>query len=219
MIESELDLFPDSLLTEWINESIQDFRLELTNSDVEFHLTVATGTLTTGTVSGMAHGSVPLPDSAHAVYGLDITVDGRLANVPAMGFGERNDGQCGTTKTGVPAGFHITNVGAESETSVGAGTIILAPAPDAAYPYRLWYLPVWVDLDEDDDVFNTLGGGDRWVVWDVCVKVAMRINDAKKQLEIAMAERESAMRRIVATLKRLNRSGPVRRRDSRGERS
>lgn len=219
MIESETDLVSNTLLNEWINESIQDFRLELSNEDVEAFMTVATGTLTAGVVSGAAHGSLTLPDSAYAVYGLDITVGDRLVNVPPMSFAERNDYQCGTSKTGVPLGFHITNIGAESETSVGSGTIILAPAPDAAYAYRLWYLPVWTDLDEDDDVFNTVGGGDRWVVWDVCVKVAARMNDAKNQAALALSERDRAMARIVKTIKRMNRAGAVRRRDSRAERT
>jgi hypothetical protein len=218
MIESESQLVSDALLNEWINESIQDFRLELSNEDVEAFMTVATGTLTTGVVSGAAHGSLPLPDSAYAVYGLDITVADRLVNVPPMSFAERNDFQCGTQKTGVPAGFHITNIGAESDATVGAGTIILAPAPDAAYAYRLWYLPVWTDLDADTDVFNTVGGGDRWVVWDVCVKVAARTNDAKNQAAIATSERDRAMARIIRTIKRMNRAGAVRRRDSRSER-
>jgi hypothetical protein len=218
MIESETDLVSNTVLNEWINESIQDFRIELSNSDVEFHLTSASGALTAGVVSGTAHGSLPLPDNAFAVYGLDLTVGGQIVNVPPMSFSDRNDHQSGTTKTGVPAGFHISAVGQESETTVGAGTIILSPAPDAAYPYRLYYLPVWADLDEDDDAFNTIGGGDRWVVWDVCVKVAARINDAKKQGDIAAREREMAMARIVKTIKRMNRAGPVRRRDSRGER-
>jgi hypothetical protein len=218
MIESETDLFSNTLLNEWINESIQDFRLKLSNEDVEAFMTTATGTLTAGVVSGTAHGSVVYPDSAYALYGLDITVDGRLVNVPPMSFAERNDHQCGTTKTGVPAGFHITNIGAESTTTVGSGTIILAPAPDQAYSYRLWYLPVWTDLSDDTHVFNTVGGGDRWVVLDTCVKVATRINDAKNQAQLFLSERERAMERIVKTIKRMNRAGPVRRRDSRGER-
>lgn len=216
MIESETDLVSNSLINEWLNESIQDFRIELSNADVEYHLTSTSGTLTAGVVSGTAHGSLPLPDNAFAVFGLDLTVDGEIVNVPPMSFSERNDHQSGTTKTGVPAGFHITAVGQESEASVGSGTIILSPAPDAAYSYRLYYLPVWPDLDEDDDVFNTIGGGDRWVVWDVCVKVASRLNDAKKQEAIATRERELALQRIVKTIKRMNRAGPVRRRDSRG---
>jgi hypothetical protein len=218
MLESETDLLSNTILNDWINESIQDFRIELSNADVEFHLTSATGTLTAGVVSGTAHGSMPLPDNAFAVYGLDLTVNGQIVNVDPMTFSSRNDSQSGTTKTGVPTGFHITSVGVETETTVGSGTILLSPAPDAAYPYRLYYLPVWTDLDEDDDVFNTIGGGDRWVVWDVCVKVAARINDAKKQGDIALREREIALDRIVKTIKRMNRSGPVRRRDSRGER-
>jgi len=219
MIESETDLVSNTILNEWINESIQDFRIELSNADVEYHLTNTSGTLTTGVVSGTAHGSLPLPDSAFAVYALDLTVDGQIVNVPPMSFADRNDHQSGTTKTGVPAGFHITSVGQESTTTVGNGTILLSPAPDAAYPYRLYYLPVWVDLSDDTHVFNTIGGGDRWVVWDVCVKVACRTNDAKKQEAIATRERELAMVRIVKTIKRMNRAGPVRRRDSRAERS
>lgn len=218
MLESETDLISNTILNEWINESIQDFRIELSNADVEFHLTSTAGTLTAGVVSGTAHGSMPLPDSAFAVYGLDLTVNGQIVNVPPMSFSERNDHQSGTTKTGMPLGFHISAVGQENETAVGSGTILLSPAPDAAYAYRLYYLPVWADLDEDDDVFNTIGGGDRWVVWDVCVKVAARINDAKNQEAIASREREIAMARIVKTIKRMNRAGPVRRRDSRGER-
>lgn len=218
MLESETELVTDTVLNEWINESIQDFRIELSNSDIEFHLTSASGTLTAGVVSGTAHGSMPLPDNAFAVYAIDLTVGGQIVNVNPMTFSSRNDNQCGTTKTGVPTGFHISAVGQETDNLVGSGTIILSPAPDAAYPYRLYYLPVWVDLDQDTDVFNTIGGGDRWVVWDVCVKVAARINDAKNQEAIATREREVAMGRIVKTIKRMNRAGPVRRRDSRSER-
>ena len=218
MIESETDLFSNTLLNEWLNESIADFRTELSNADVEFHLTSTSGTLTSGVVSGTAHGSLSLPDNAFAVYALDLTVGGQIVNVPPMSFADRNDQQSGTTKTGVPTGFHISAVGQENETSVGSGTIILSPAPDSAYAYRLYYLPVWTDLDEDDDVFNTIGGGDRWVVWDVCVKVAARINDAKNQAALATRERDMAMARIVKTIKRMNRAGPVRRRDSRSER-
>lgn len=218
MIESETDLVSNTTLNGWINESIQDFRIELSNAEVPFHLTSTTGTLTAGVVSGTAYGSVPLPNEAFAVYGLELTVAGRIVNVEPMTFGERNDHQSGTTKTGVPSGFVVTSVGIESTTSVGAGTILLSPAPDQAYAYRLHFLPVWSDLTDDTHVFNTIAGGDRWVVWDVCVKVAARINDAKKQEAIAMREREIAMARIVKTIKRINRSGPVRRRDSRAER-
>lgn len=219
MIESELGLFPDSLLNDWINESWQDMRLDLSNNDVEFFMSTATGTLTTGVVSGTAHGSVPLPNDAHAVYGLDLVVDGQIVAVPPMSFQQRNDGQCGTTKTGVPAGFHITNVGAESTTSVGTGTIILSPAPDAAYAYRLWYLPAWVDLSTDSHVFNGIAGCEQWVIWDVCVKVAIRTNDAKNQEAGALRERERVRAQTLKTLKKMNRAGPVRRRDSRAERA
>lgn len=218
MIESELDLFSNSLLNDWINESIQDFRLELSNNEVEFYLTPATGTLTPGVVSGMAHGSLPLPNDAYAVYGLDLTVDGAVVGVLPMSFQERNDRQSGATKTGVPVGYHITAVGQESTTSVNAGSIILSPAPDIAYPYTLWYLPAWVDLADDTHVFNGVAGGELWVIWDVCIKCAMRTSDSKKQEETALRERELAMRRIVKTLKRMNRGGAVRRRDVRGER-
>lgn len=219
MIESELDLFSNTLLDGWINESWQTLRLLLSNEDVEYYMTVATGTLTVGVVSGMAHGSLPLPNDAYAVYGLDLTVAGQVISVPPMSFQQRNDFQCGTTKTGVPSGFHVTNVGAESTTTVGTGTIILSPAPDAAYAYRLWYLPAWVDITDDTHVFNGIAGSEQWVIWDVAVKVAGRINDSKNQEATALRERDIAFRTIVKSIKRMNRAGPVRRRDSRAERA
>lgn len=219
MIESELDLFPDTLINDWINESWQDLRLELSNDEIEYFLTTATGTLTAGVVSGTAHGSLPLPSDAHAVYGLDLVVDGQIVSVPPMSFQQRNDFQCGTTKTGTPAGFHITNVAPESTTTAGAGTIILSPAPDSAYAYRLWYLPAWVDITNDLHVFSGIAGCEQWVIWDVSVKVAMRINDAKNQEAGALREREITMRRLKSTIKRMNRAGPVRRRDSRADRA
>lgn len=221
LIEAETDLFPDALLTEWVNESIQDFRVELSNADVEFYLTSASGTLTTGVLSGMAHGSVPLPDDAHAVYGLQLQVSDRIVNVLPMSFGQRNDFQSGTEKTGVPNGFHVTNIGTESNSgtpAVGDGTIILSPAPDSAYPYTLWYLPAWEDLVDDDDLFNSIAGGDQWVIWDVCIKVACRIDDSKHQEATALRERERAMARTLKSLKRVNRAGPTQRRDTRSER-
>jgi hypothetical protein len=218
MIESETAQFTNAILNDWINESIQDLRLELSNDDVEFHMTVASGTLTAGVVSGTAHGSLSLPADCIGVYGLDIVVDGEMANVPPISFASRNDYQSGATKTGVPVGHHIMNAGTESTTTVSAGKLILCPAPDAAYPYNLWYLPAWADLSDDTHVFNGLGGSEQWVIWDVCVKVACRINDAKNQEAIATRERELSMRRIQKTIKRMNRSGPVRRRDSRAER-
>jgi len=218
MIESELDLFPDSLLTDWINESWQDLRIELSNAEVEFFLASVSGVLTAGVVSGTAHGSLPLPAEAHAVYGLDLVVGGQVIDVPPISFAQRNDGQCGTTKTGVPAGHHITGVGQESTTSVGTGTIILTPAPDAAYPYRLWYLPAWVDVTNDSHVFNGIAGCEQWVIWDVAVKVAIRTNDSKAQEAGALRERDRAFARTVKSIKRMNRTGPVRRRDTRAER-
>jgi hypothetical protein len=141
------------------------------------------------------------------VYGLDLSVDGQIVNVPPITFSSRNDYQSGTTKTGVPAGFHIMNAGTESGASVSAGKLILAPAPDAAYAYNLWYLPSWTDLASDTHVFNGIAGSEQWVIWDVCVKAAIRINDAKNQLAGATSERERAMDRIRRTLKGMNRSG------------
>lgn len=217
-IESEEDFYPTLLLNRWINESWQDLRLELSNQEIEYYLTSATGTVTAGVVSGTAHGSIPLPSNALAVYGVDITVQGRIWPLEPIPFAARGDYQHGTDATGIPGGYHITSVGIEDGAEVGDGTIIVTPAPSSAFDYRVWYLPAWVDLVDDGDVFNTLGGCEQWVIWDVCVKVAMRGNDAKKQEALATREREVAMRRIIKTAKRFARTGPVRRRDARTER-
>jgi hypothetical protein len=118
----------------------------------------------------------------------------------------------------VPAGYHVTNIGTEDDDEVDDGTIIVSPAPDSAYPYTLWYLAAWQDLVDDDDVFNSIAGCENWVVWDVGVKVACRIDDSKNQEKIALRERELALKRTLKSIKRFNRAGPVRRRDTRAER-
>lgn len=221
LIEAELDLFPDALLTEWINESIQDLRVELSNNDVEFYMTPLSGTLTTGVVANMAHGSLALPEDAWAVYGLQLTVAGEIINVLPMSFQSRNDYQSGTTKTGVPSGYHVTNIGTEDNSgtpAVNDGSIILSPAPDAAYPYTLWYLAAFEDLVDDGDFFNSIAGCENWVVWDVGIKVACRIDDSKHQEATALRERELAMKRTLKSIKRVNRGGPVRRRDTQADR-
>lgn len=217
-IDSELDFYPDVILNRWINESWQDLRLELSNQEIEFYLTSTSGTVTIGAVSGKSFGSVPLPAEAVAVYGLDLTVNGRIWTLEPIPWQARADYQSGSNETGTPVGFHITNIGIETTTSVGTGLIILTPPPDQAYGYTVWYLPAWVDVTDDTHVFHGIAGAEQWVLWDVCVKVAARGNDAKRQEAIATRERDLAMRRIQQTAKRFTRAGPVRRRDSRAER-
>lgn len=217
-IESELTFYPDATLNRWINESWQDLRQELTNNDVEYYLTSTTGTFTPGVTTGTSHAEIPLPDSAVAVYGVDITVQGRIWSLEPMSFQSRVDYQFGSEATGIPCAFHVASVGLESTTTVGNGVIIVTPAPDSAYAYRIWFLPAWVDVTSDANVFNGLAGCEQWVIWDCAVKAAIRGNDAKGQQASFVRERELAMRRIIKTAKRFTRAGPVRRRDSRTER-
>lgn len=217
-IESDLGFYPDAILNRWLNESWQDLRVELSNGDVEMFLDSETGTTTSGASSGRAFGSIAYPSDAVAIYGLDITLDGRVCDLAPIGFEARNDYQSGPTKTGTPAGYRVLNIGTESTTTVSAGEILLVPAPSSALAYTVWYLPAWVDVTTDAHVFNCQGGTEQWVIWDTCVKVAIRGNDAKNQRVGFESERARAMARIMKGAKRLNRSGPVKRRDVRAER-
>lgn len=217
-IESDLGFYPNSLLNGWINESWQDLRTELSNAESDLFLVRVTGTTTTGAETGTAYGTIAYPSDAAAIYGLDIEVESDMVPLDPISFAERNDYQLGQGRTGTPVGYRVLNIGTESTTTVTAGEIALVPPPASAVPYTLHYLPNWTDVTTDSHVFNCPSGVEQWVIWDTCVKAAIRGNDAKNQRAGFEAERSRAMVRIMKGAKRLTRGGPVKRRDVRAER-
>lgn len=224
-LEAEVARHPDANIQRLINESWQAVR-EIVSEVSPYYLKAKSGTLTAGAVipdaSGnatltAAFGKLDLPADCVRVYGLDLEVGGQLIELEPLPFEARNDYQSVSQRTNVPEAFFVYNMGAESTTTVTAGALALFPAPNIAYPYTLWYLPIWADISTTS-VFDAFSGLEQWVLWDVCAKTCARDNDRQGTYGIAVQERMVAEARIKSASK-TQRAGPLRVQDTRGRRA
>lgn len=206
------------LITE-INASWQAMRELTADNGHKLYLTAASGTLTPGVVGGAdpiaSFGSLSLPADCARIYGIDVVFNGIRRPLAAGEFQERDEyyDAFGNT-TGVPVQFHVYNIGVETATSIGTGSVALFPAPDQPYPYTLWYLPNWTNITNTTFVFNGLAGWDDWVVWHVVLKIAARDNDMANTAQIAMAGLAEAEKRVLKGADSVQRVGPSKKVDA-----
>ncbi len=224
-IEGETARHPDANLQRLINESWQELRELVSDAGYPFYLKAKSGTLTVGAMTPDAvsdatmkagFGTLPLPADCLRVYGVDLQIDGALVELEPLAFERRNAYQSGSTREGKPIGFYPYDMGVESTTSVTAGSLAIMPAPNSAYKYTLWYLPVWTDISSTS-VFNGFSGWEQWVIWDVTVKVTARDNDRQKIFEIAQIERGREQARLLSSAT-AQKAGPRRIHDVRSRR-
>jgi hypothetical protein len=221
-VEGQTNRHPDASLIREVNRSHQRLRQILSGSGNDLFLTrTAPATMTAGAVSAdVAFGEVDWPAGAEEIHGVDIVYSGRVVPLRPVSFGARNDFQWETLtspgRTGVPLGFHVYSVGAESTTTVTAGKIQIVPAPDQAYSYVIWYLPAWVDVTNVTHVFHDVHGCMDWVEWDVVAKVSGRDNDAQNTYAVAVQERDRVLREVINATSRQQRAGAISREDTRG---
>ena len=156
----------DTQLSRAINQSIQRFRARLSNEGSFNYLEPATGTLTVGATSPYSFRVLDLSAVSPSVvrtYGADITVDGVVHSLLHVPFAARND-YGGPNNTAVPIAW------AHYQTR----KIAILPAPDGAYAYVVWYLPVLADLSVDGDTFDGVAGWEDYIVWDVVQRLIVR---------------------------------------------
>lgn len=197
---------PNANLTRIINESIQRLREKVSDNGHTYYLKSVTGTVAAGASSIDLSG---VADFLRA-YALDIQVDGAFMPAEEFDLRERNlFGGLGATDpdTGIPLFWMLR-----------ASTIELMPKADAAYPYKLWYLPTWTDLTADSDTFDGVAGWEDWVKWDGCVEIAVRDKNTLLY-ELASAERSSREQLITKTAPKRTRLRVGKRKDTRAARA
>lgn len=204
---------PDSDLTRAINQSIQHFREKVSSHGVRSYLVSTTGTLAVGQTSPYAYTELDLSAKSPAivrVFGLDITVQGRVVPLEQIDFDSRNDFQDWgvTSATREPVAY----------ANVSQYKLALFPASNAAYAYTCWYLPVLADLSAGSDTFDGVVGWEEWVVWDVLLKVLQRDEYAAIVAQ-ATAERDRVWADIERNCNPTKSGGMVRRVDSRALRT
>lgn len=158
------------------------------------------------------------PHLAVQIHGIDVIfADNDIVSLQPMSWGDRNIFSNEGQVTGKPVGFCVINIGDEVNCDVESGRIAIFPAPDTEYTYTCWYIPVWTDRTEDDHVFNGIAGHEDWAVWDTVIKIATGDADMQKVVDIAMAERVKAEALLTTRVNRLQRVGPLQRRDVAGQ--
>lgn len=174
MVGAELRLEPADLRIE-LNDSIRRYREWISDRGSSFYLRPWAGTLPVGygrpdgdpTINlgfgVMDISSVDPP--VVQVYGMDVFEAGQAQELQKVEFEMRNFYQ-GSTDC-APVAFFLYD-----STKIG-----ILPAVQTTLKFVLWYLPDIRDLIEDDDVFDpAINGGEKWVVWDMCEKIASRDN-------------------------------------------
>ena len=202
-----------------LNKSWQRMRAMVSDNGHQAYLKAASGTLTAGLTSPYPFGTLSLPDDLASLYGFHVTVaTNDIRPVDVVPFSQVTEYQTRFGgSTGIPTACHIYNIGTESTTTVTAGKLAILPAPQAAYAYTLWYLPIWVDISDGNSatyVFNGLDGWEDWVLQDAVCMIAERDNDMAATYQIAQLERAKAEARILNSATRLQRIGPATRVDA-----
>ena len=158
--------YTPTILTRYLNQSVQRFRERISNEGMTHYLVSTTGTVTSGATSPYAFKSLDISAAAPnvvRVYGVDLTVNGIVKTLAHRPFQERND-YGAPSITGEPMAW------AMYQTT----SIALMPAPGQSYSYTVWYLPLLADMVADGDTFDGVAGWEQWIVWDVVCQLIAR---------------------------------------------
>ena len=212
-VEGLTDRHPDATLIKWINLCWRRLRTKLAASGLP-GLTVPTTIAalpTTPPVSTEQYLEVNWPDGAVGVYGIDVLIAQRWLPLHPMSFAQRRDLQDRGASDSAPTHWLPLTLPTESTTTITAGKIALFPLATGGVNYRIWYLPVWVDVT---GVNNVIYGHDLWFEWliqTVVIRIAQKDDDSENTLKAAMVQQTDVWTEIVKSIGNMNAAEPVRR--------
>ena len=157
-----------SLLTRFINQSVQRFRERLSTEGAQHFLVSSTKSLTAGATSPYPFYALDLSSESPSIvrtYAVDLTVNGIVKTLVHVPFSDR-DKFGGPNFTGEPMAW----------SHYQTRKVAIMPAPGQDYSAVVWYLPVLPDLALDADTFDGVSGWEDYIVWDVVGRVLTREN-------------------------------------------
>lgn len=201
---------PDADLTRRLNVAVRAYRAMVTANGLPYFIETGSATTLTGTlVSGEQYSEVPWPTGAESLVGVDVSSgtanDDWYPLSPVTWQARRNPRWYGT---GAPRYFAIRRVPQAATTTVQAGVIALFPGATTG-AYKLSFLPAYVDMFADADLFVGLPDAFEWVVWYVVADLAARDDDQRETAAIAQTKRLEAERRILDSAGRVQSAGPI----------
>src|SRR5678815_1429047 len=173
--------YTTAMLNRFINQSIQRFRERVSNEGIQHYLVSSSGSIGPGASAGLPFVTLDMSGFSPAVvrsYGVDVIYQNTTYTLTHRPFTER-------AIFGGPEVLGMPQSWAHYQTDL----VAVMPAPDQAYPYTVWYLPLLADLVDDADTFDGVAGWEDFIVWDVACRVINRDQYANAY-GIAVAERD-----------------------------
>lgn len=155
-----------TLINRLINQSIQRFRERLSVEGQTHFLTVATGTMIAGATSGQPFSTLDVGAIASGVvrvFGVDVKIANTYKSLEYVPFNQRASFG-GPAATGEPCAW----------SNFQTTKLAILPPPNGQYPFVIWYLPVFNDLQADAQTFDGVSGWEDFVTWDVCCRLIVR---------------------------------------------
>lgn len=217
-VEGLDDRFPDTQLIRWFNTIWRLLRVRLANLGIQ-GLTVPTAQLTLPTAAPIATErflEIPLPDGAVGVYGIDVLVNQQWEPLIPGSFAQRRDYQFANAT--FPTHWLTESLPAENGASLTAGKLMLFPLATGALPYRVWFLPAWVDIL---NAASLIYGHDTWHEWAVqglVRRISQKDNDANDTMQEAVRQQLEVWTVIKSGAANMNLAQPIQRVRSRRRR-
>lgn len=210
-IEGLTDRHPDATLIKWINLEWRRFRAKVVHVGMP-GLTIPSTIAplpTAPPVDTERYIEVTWPDGAVGIYGVDVLLGNKWIPLKPMSFAMRSDFQDRGATESAPAYWIPITLPSESTTIITAGKIGLFPLATGGFNYRIWYLPVWVDITNTTYAFY---GHDIWFSWliqAVVRRVAQKDDDAQNTLEEAIRQQTEIWEEIKRSVQMMNAAEPI----------
>src|SRR6185436_611718 len=201
-VESLTARHPDADLTRRINAAVRAYRSLVTANGLPYFIEQTTAATLVGTlVSGEQYSEVPFPADAVQILGVDVasatTSDDWYSLQPVTWQARRNPRWYGQ---GAPRFFAIRRVPQANPLdldAVLAGALAIFPGATSG-GYKVSYLPDYVDMAADADLFVALPEAVQWVLWHVVQDLSARDDDQRETFQIATQKKAEAEGRILS---------------------
>jgi hypothetical protein len=205
-IEGLVDRHPDATLIKWINLEWRRLRTKVADLGMPGLTTPTTiaALPTTPPVSTEQYLQVDWPDGAVGVYGVDVLLGSTWRPLKPMTFAMRRDFQDHGGVGNVPTHWMPLTLPFEATTAITVGKIALFPLATGGNNYRIWYLPVWVDIT---NVTYHFYGHDLWFSWliqAIVLRVAQKDDDAQQTAAIATKLQDDVWQEIRKSVGNMN---------------
>lgn len=219
-LEGITDRHPTLDLTRESNLSYREVRVRLANAGVWPVLSASAiaNLPTTEATAGGGYAEVDWPTNAVSIHGVDVKVNGYWTRLGQGDFTQRRSSGIGSSSDRLDYQFAdlanamwiVRSLPTTTTSTQVAGKIMLFPVPQNGQ-YVIWFLPEWVDITNDTDLFPGQEAWLQWVVWDVAVKALIRDigPQTSAQLQFCMAERERVWAEIKGATYALANDGPI----------